>query len=66
MNRTKLSIIIVNYNSSAELEKCLESLKDFMKTEYELIIVNNSPEDDDLLNISERFHYAESFKLLFY
>ncbi len=41
------SIIIVNYRQFVFLEKCVESLSRLIKSaDYEIIVVNNSPEED--------------------
>lgn len=42
-----ISIIIVNYRQFVFLEKCVESLSRLIKSaDYEIIVVNNSPEED--------------------
>lgn len=52
----KVSVIIVNYNSSRFLEKCLEELR---KTEYEggieTFVVNNSPGDGSEELLADKF-----------
>lgn len=54
MNR-KISIILVNYKSETVLERCLLSLKDFVKNvAYEIIVVNNDKEAS-LVKIQEIF-----------
>ncbi|MCE1164258.1 MAG: glycosyltransferase [Bacteroidetes bacterium] len=47
------SIIIVNYRQCIFLERCISSIEQFLKSvSYEIIIVNNSPEED-LSDLSE-------------
>src|SRR5690242_340087 len=44
-----LSIIIVSYNSSALLERCLKSIESFVGgLEYEVCVVDNASSDDSV------------------
>lgn len=47
MNRVKLSIIILNYNSSADCQKCVATLKRQRGVKLEIIIVDNCSREDD-------------------
>ncbi|MEK7433411.1 MAG: glycosyltransferase, partial [Cyanobacteriota bacterium] len=52
----KVSIIIVNFNSSIFLKNCIESIYKYTNKElFEVIIVNNSP-NDNLKFIKEFFN----------
>lgn len=42
------SVIIINYKQKEFLVNCVNSIKENLKAEYEIIVVNNSPESDDL------------------
>jgi hypothetical protein len=54
-NFKKLSIIIVNYQSEAYLQKCLASLFQYnLGIDFEIVIVNNDPEKN-LEGIREKF-----------
>lgn len=56
-----LSIIIVNYKTSAEIAVCLQSIvqheKNFRK--YEIVIVDNDSHDDGLENISRSYSFIK-------
>ena len=43
-----VSVIIVNYNGKTHLEKCLESLMKISYTNFEVILVDNSSNDDSI------------------
>lgn len=42
----EITIVYVNYHSVEELKRSLKSVTKFTKVSYEVIIVNNAPEDD--------------------
>ncbi len=48
MERNKLSIIIVNYNTSGLLYDCLESIADNLTVDYEVIVFDNASSDDSV------------------
>ena len=51
-----LSIIIVNYHHSDMLDNCLESVyRTIEKTQFEVILVDNSSKDDGLESILKRY-----------
>ncbi len=52
-----VSIIIVNYNGLAHLQKCIPSVLRTEKVRYEVIVVDNGSEDDSLTWL--RAHYPE-------
>jgi hypothetical protein len=59
MKIPKLTIIIVTYNSSDEIEACLQSLRDTIKTlSFELILVDNASRDDSLVRSRRCFPEA--------
>lgn len=54
-----LSIIIINYNLTQEIENCLNSLFDTLKNvdeiEYEILIIDNNSPDKKLKEIEKKF-----------
>ena len=60
----KLSIIIVNYNVTELLRKCLLSIKKYVQNvQYEVIIIDNDSPDDSWKNLIEEFpnfHFIDS------
>ena len=48
-NEPLVSIIIVNYNGKAHLKKCLDSIKENLYKEYEIILVDNNSTDGNSL-----------------
>ncbi len=62
-----ISVIIVNYNTSDILEKCVESVYEFEKNNnYEIIIVDNASDEENkgaLKRISERFNLSGTIYL---
>jgi GT2 family glycosyltransferase len=53
-----VSIVIVNYNSANYLKKCIKSLKKQSFHNFEVLIIDNSPQDGSINNLSlpdERF-----------
>lgn len=49
--KTLLSVIIVTYNSSSHISRCLKSIKEKINSEFEIIIVDNNSSDDTLKEI---------------
>jgi len=58
---TLLSIIIVNYKTSGDILKCLESIVLYEKKykSYEIIVVDNNSDDPGLINISKTFPFVK-------
>lgn len=60
-----LSIVIPIYNSDKHLKKCLESLKNQIYTDFEVIMINDGSTDKskeialDFVNYDDRFKYFE-------
>lgn len=56
-----LSIIIVNYKTSKDLTRCLESIVKYEKNyrDYEFIIVDNNSDDPGLENIQKNFKFIK-------
>jgi GT2 family glycosyltransferase len=51
-----VSVIIVNYNTSAHLSKCLDSIINFTNgIEYEILVVDNNSPQRDIENYPARF-----------
>jgi len=60
----KLSIIIVNYNTSEELAVCIKSIIQYTKDiHYEIIVVDNNSQDDSKIILKEKFEEVKSFFL---
>ena len=51
----RLSIIIVTFNSRAEIDACLRSLTDGIHVDREIVIVDNASTDDTAQHIRERW-----------
>ncbi len=51
---TELYFLTVNYNSSSLIARLLESLPEQDNCKYQVVIVNNSPEDIDLLKLENQ------------
>ncbi len=52
----KLAVVIVHYNSSADLNRCLESLVAYAPAaEHRIIIVDNASQDDGLAVVHQRY-----------
>lgn len=52
-----LSIVIVNYNTSYLLQKCVESIfnSDLYEVKFEIIIVDNNSKDDSYISTTSKF-----------
>ena len=51
-----ISIIIVNYNTSVLLEKCLDSIISLISDiEYEIIVVDNNSQDREIKNLATKY-----------
>jgi len=55
MNYPKVSIIILNWNGLEDTIECLESLKKITYPNYEVIVVDNASEGDDVKILKEKF-----------
>ncbi len=52
----KLSVVIVHYNSSADLRRCLESMVAYAPSaEHQVIIVDNASEDEGLAEVHRQY-----------
>jgi len=51
----RVSIIILNWNSLKDTSECLESLQQMDYSNYEVIVVDNGSEGDDVSILRERF-----------
>jgi hypothetical protein len=54
-NQISLSIIIVNYNVKELLIKCIESIYNFHKGNFEIILIDNNSTDDSVSAIQNKF-----------
>lgn len=55
MNHLKVAIVILNWNGLEDTVECLESLKKVTYPNYQLILVDNGSEGDDVRVLRERF-----------
>jgi len=55
MNYPKVSIIILNWNGLDDTIECVESLKKMTYPNYEVIVVDNASEGDDVRILGEKF-----------
>jgi GT2 family glycosyltransferase len=55
MNRPKVSIVILNWNGLEDTIECLESLKKVTYPSYEVILVDNGSQGDDVEVLRERY-----------
>ena len=52
----KLAVVIINYNSSADLERCLESLAAYPPSvPHEIVIVDNASRDEGLAAVHGKY-----------
>jgi len=64
MDKTNpVAVIIVNWNSGKDLEKCLAALTHQTRPPREVIIVDNASSDDSLFGIEEQFPKVEMIRL---
>ena len=55
MTKPRASVIIINWNGKAHLERCLESLRKQIYADFEIIIVDNGSTDGSVEFIIERY-----------
>lgn len=55
MNKELVSFIIVTWNNENEIEKCLDTLRQYTKVSYQVIVVDNLSEDHTCGIISQRY-----------
>jgi GT2 family glycosyltransferase len=55
MNSPKVSIIILNWNGLEDIIECLESLKKITYPNYEVIVVDNGSQGDDVKVLREKY-----------
>ncbi|HLD41438.1 MAG TPA: glycosyltransferase, partial [archaeon] len=53
MINTKASIIILNWNTSADTIECIDSLKNQTEKNFEVIVVDNASEPEDVNKLKE-------------
>lgn len=63
MKQTKVSVLIVNFNSKEYLYKCLESLSIQTFKNFEVILVDNNSSDGSAEYIKDKFLKSKTFKL---
>ena len=57
------AVIVVNWNSGNDLEKCLDALKNQTRLPRQIIVVDNASSDDSLNGIEEKFPQVELIRL---
>lgn len=62
-NKTKITIIVPCYNNEAYVKKCLESIKNQLFQNYEVIIINDGSKDNSQSIIEEFIKGDQRFKL---
>src|SRR5215217_1411547 len=50
-----VSVIIVNYNTTALTRQCIASVKAFTRLSYEIILVDNASKDRSILGLAQEF-----------
>ena len=55
MNQPQVSIILLNWNGLEDTSECLDSLKRITYTNYEVLVVDNGSEGDDVKLLRDRF-----------
>ncbi len=61
--RKQAAVIVVNWNSGKDLEKCLTALKNQTRRPRQITVVDNASSDDSLLGIEENFPDIELIRL---
>ncbi len=59
----QVGVIVVNWNSGNDLEKCLDALKNQTRSPKQIIVVDNRSSDDSLNGIEEKFPHVELIRL---
>ncbi|MBZ0269335.1 glycosyltransferase family 2 protein [bacterium] len=54
MQRPDISILVVSWNTSALLSRCLESVRSAVRLSHEVIVVDNASDDDSVALVRER------------
>jgi len=55
LNQPQVSIILLNWNGLEDTSECLDSLKRITYTNYEVLVVDNGSEGDDVKLLRDRF-----------
>jgi GT2 family glycosyltransferase len=61
--KNQAAVIVVNWNSGKDLEKCLDALKNQALLPKQIIVVDNASSDDSLAGIEEKFPHVELTRL---
>ena len=61
--KNQAAVIVVNWNSGHDLEKCLDALKNQTRLPKQIIVVDNASSDDSLVGIEEKFSHIELIRL---
>lgn len=62
MKQPKVSVIILNWNGLEDTSKCLDSLRQITYPNYEVIVVDNASEGDDVVVLKK--NYGDYFNLI--
>lgn len=60
----KLSIIIVNHNTTSLVQKCIASVQEHLKESFEIIVVDNSSNEQESANAKEAYSGKEGIQFL--
>ena len=67
MSVTKITFLILNYNSKFWLKKCLSSIQEFSnppsRTDYKTVVVDNGSDDDSVSMVKKDFKWVELIEL---
>lgn len=55
IDNIKISIIIITYNSSDFIKRCLESIYNQSFKDFEIVVIDNNSQDDTVLKILDNF-----------
>jgi GT2 family glycosyltransferase len=55
MDYTKVSIVILNWNGLEDTTECLASMKNITYPNYEVVVVDNCSDGDDVARLKQRF-----------
>ena len=61
--KNQATVIIVNWNSGKDLEKCLAALKNQTRPPKQIIVVDNASSDDSLFGVEENFPDVDLIRL---
>lgn len=60
----KTAIIILNYNSSSDTLKCIQSIRKHVKSEYMIVVVDNASKPEDIQLLKKCLVQSDNLKLV--